>query len=163
MKYIIDRNVSNPVLVLEDDFLADGEAFLKLEKILPLLPKEWDLFYAGHCHGYITDLPGRDQNGHKIFELDNRLVFCTHAYVINGATAATKYYQAANTFSIEVADWVAHKANLNRYIIYPYLFSQIKEVNADIQSPGGAWHRLKNESISLNVKKLIQHMSDNKD
>ena len=151
LKFIIDHNIQGPVLILEDDFAADGDALRKTERFLKMFPSDWDLFYAGHCQApmkceqYVT-------KDYVACQLANEEVSCAHAYVVNGAKSAQKLYNAGNTPKLALADFFAQKAQAKRFIIYPYLFSQLRQVEADVQSEGGAWYRLRDDSL---VKKVV--------
>ncbi len=149
-QYILDQVIDGPVLILEDDFAADGEAIKKTLEIIDLLPKDWGLFYAGHCHSF---RPANQfiHNGYQVALLNNEEVPCTHAYVVNGAAAAKKLFEAGNTAELYLADLFAQKSQLKRFIIYPYLFSQLKEIESDINSLGGNWHELRNDTLRQKV------------
>lgn len=156
LKHIIANDIQNPVLILEDDFGADAEAIVKTENVIEMLPADWSLFYAGHCH-YPTNSYFVNYDGHYIGEVDDELVPCSHAYVVNGAEAAKKFLDAGNTEKLELADFFAQKAQARRFIIYPFLFTQLREIPADIKSEGGTWYTMKNESLLQEVKqKFIQ-------
>lgn len=154
LKYIVDNDVDGPVLILEDDFAADGDALTKTEEFIKMFPKDWDMFYAGHCHSRI---PCREYSASSHFacKIGNQEIPCAHAYVVNGARAAQKIYTAGNTAKLKLADLFAQKANVKRYIIYPYLFSQLRKVQADVQSSGGHWYKLVNSTLLQDVKKNI--------
>ncbi len=155
MKHIIDKNITRPVLVFEDDFLADGDAINQVEKALKLLPFNWGLFYAGHCHGR-SGTAFQKFGKYSINKLGKELVPCTHAYLINGAKFAKEYLETGNTKKLELADFVVQASSMSRYIIYPFIFSQLKEIKADIQSGGGSWPELVNKSLSHDVKEYLK-------
>lgn len=92
---------------------------------------------------------------YNMCHVGNRLIACAHAYVVNGAEVAKKLYAAGNTKKLALADFFAQKAKLDRYIIYPYLFSQVKQIEADVKSPGGAWYALRNQTIFAQVKEIV--------
>ncbi len=148
--FIIENNIEGPILVLEDDFVADGDAIEKTLEIAALLPSDWGIFYAGHCHT-LMDPNHLTHNDYGVTLLADELVPCAHAYLLNGVSAAKALFDAGNTSKLELADFFAQKSELKRFIIYPFLFSQIKEVEADIKSEGGAWYQLKDDSLRQEV------------
>ena len=150
MKYIIDNNVTRPVLVFEDDFLADGDAFNKLTKALKKLPVDWGLFYAGHCYSR-SGKHFKDFDGYTINKLDKNLVPCAHAFVINGAKYASQFFEVGNTAKLGLADFIVQQSSMSRYILYPYLFSQLRAIKADVKSGGGVWRPMLNQSLSDEV------------
>lgn len=156
LKDIIIRNVNKPVLILEDDFLADGMVFKVLPEFLAKLPDDWDLFYPGHCESQWTC--------GSYLESDSRIckakecVSCAHSYVVNGARVARKLYDALNQPQFQLADLVAHKTDMNRYVLFPSMFTQLKRylsVDSDIGSEGGTWAPLTNTTIAELLK---EHM-----
>lgn len=148
-KDIISRNSTQPVLILEDDFLADGMAFKDLPRLVSELPADWDVFYPGHCESQGTC--ARYLASEKRICVSKGYVSCTQSFMINGAKAAQKMYMAANKPLFQLADMYAQKADVKRYVLFPSIFTQQKRylsVNSDISSGGGVWTPLKNTTIA---------------
>lgn len=155
-KDIITRNITGTVMIMEDDFLADGMAFKVLPELLSKLPVDWDLFYPGHCASKGTCK--------SYLESEKRIckakgpVECAHAFIVNGARAAQKMYDALNKPDFQLADYVAQKTDMNRYALFPSMFTQMKRymsVSSDIGSGGGYWGTLTNTTIANLLKKHV--------
>lgn len=156
LKDIIIRNITHPVLIMEDDFLADGMAFKVLPVLLSKLPADWDIFYPGHCESQSTC--------GSYLAADRRIcksrgpVACAHSFMVNGTRVAQKMYDALNQPHFQLADLVAQKTDMNRYVLFPSMFTQIKRymsVSSDIGSGGGVWAPLTNTTIADLMKKHV--------
>jgi hypothetical protein len=112
------------------------------------------MFYAGHCHGY-SGAHFKKIDNYSIRKLNKELVACAHAFLINGAKYANEFFEVGNTGKLALADFIVQKTSMPRYIIYPYLFSQLKTIKADVQSGGGVWRPMLNESLANEVKKQL--------
>ena len=91
VQLIAKSNSEDPVLILEDDFIADGFANTEIQKALKVLPPTWGIYYAGHCHPrtcarYLSAMLCGTTNAH---------VSCAHAYFINGAKSAKEISKLA--------------------------------------------------------------------
>lgn len=155
-KDIISRNLTRPALILEDDFLADGMAFKDLPRFISMLPADWDVFYPGHCESQGTC--GTYLASEKRICKARGCVACTQSFMVNGAKAALKMYNAANKPRLQLADMYAHSAEMNRYVLFPSIFTQQKRylsVNSDISSGGGVWTPLTNTTIAELLKEHV--------
>lgn len=134
-------------LILEDDFVADGNAISLVNKYIHLLSKEknWDLLYVGHC-----DSPSRCKkflDKKKSICLTETRIYCTHAYLIKNKSVAKKIFNAGNLIKPVNADYFFDKANIKRYVVFPHIFKQRKNIKADINSRGGIYDLLLNNTI----------------
>lgn len=152
-KNIITRNQTQPVLILEDDFLADGLAFRDLPRFVAQLPADWDVFYPGHCAPKNTC--GTYLESEQRICKPKGIVSCTQSFMVNGAKAAQKLYNAVNKQHFLLADQYGHLIDINRYVLFPSIFTQVKRylsVESDIKSEGGAWTPLVNGTIANLLK-----------
>lgn len=143
---IVNENTTDPVLILEDDFVADGNALETMRTVLTKLPTDWGILYVGHCHPN-THNGCFNVAGHEICKAVE-LIPCSHAILVNGSQAAKKMFQAGNDGDDHNSDFFAQKTDLKRYIMHPYIFKQLREIKADVASPGGTWVRMKNETVA---------------
>lgn len=132
-------------LILEDDFIADGNAISLINEKLKLLPQDWDLFYVGHCD--TKSKCRRYLSGDVCQANANDIVVCLHAYIVKNKSAAKKLFDAGNMKKPVLADFFFQLAHVDRYLIFPSIFTQRKNINADIGSGGGNFLPLKNNSI----------------
>lgn len=153
---IKNENTTDPVLILEDDFLADGSALETIKTVVSKLPVNWGILYVGHCQSkppnsclYVA--------GYEICETSG-LVSCSHALLVNGSEAARKMLAAGNNGEFHHADYFAQKTNLKRFIMYPYVFRQIGNINADVGPGGGTWVQMMNETIVRTVHKKFTEL-----
>ena len=138
-------------LVLEDDFLADGNAINLMQNFVKSVPSDWDLLYVGHCES--RDRCTSFINILRNICLTEKLVYCTHAYLLKNKEVARKLFVRGNSPVPLVADHYYQSAGLKRYMIFPHIFKQRKNIRADINSGGGYFTNLLNDTIELLVNK----------
>lgn len=144
---IINSENDSLSLILEDDFIADGNAIELVNKNLEKLSEnnEWDLLYVGHC-----DFKKRCKKyldpSKTICKTISR-IYCTHAYVLKNKSVAKVLFNAGNQATPVIADHYFEKTGLQRYIIFPHIFKQRKSIIGDINSPGGYHTDLLNKTI----------------
>lgn len=153
LNYIISKNITGPILVLEDDFLADGNAFTKLEGDISKLPTDWNIYYPGHCAPSGTCRNFIDPE--KTICIAKGEVYCAHSYVVNGAKTAKLLFDYSNSEKPQLADLIYQSHPVNRYVRFPSLFAQYRvyfKQEADVKSSGGIWTKLHNDTIAQKIK-----------
>ena len=151
---ILKQDVDKMSLILEDDFVADGNAIELVNKYLAQLEKnhEWDLFYAGHCDSRV--------NCHRYLDATRKICStvkqtpCAHAYIVKNKSAAKKLLDAGNLKEPVNADYFFETAGLKRYMVFPHIFKQRKNIVADVKSEGGIHEELLDNSLELIVNNL---------
>ena len=145
---------NNPILILEDDFLADGDAIKLMKKFANSVPNDWDLLYVGHCDN--SSKCQRHTGLRGEFCLANQLVICTHAYLLRNASVAMKLFKSGNSPSPILADFYFQTAGLKRYMIFPHIFSQRKNIASDVKSDGGIFTALLNDTIKTLINQKFK-------
>lgn len=131
-------------LILEDDFLADADAINIMEDLMNTLSKDWDVIQVGHCAGRWACSKFVNKN---ICLAKKIMIPCVHGYIIKNKKVAHEMFRLGNRPSPVLADDYFEGNNLNRYIIFPYIFSQLKKIKPDPGSGGGEWPPLANGSL----------------
>ena len=154
LKQILKQFDDRISLILEDDFIADGNVIELVNRYLAQLEKnhEWDLLHAGHCDSKEKCKYFLNEN-ESICYTEER-VFCTHAYIVKNKAAAKKLFNAGNRELPVLADFFFETADLKRYMVFPHIFKQRKNIEADIKSEGGIHEELLNNSLELIVNNL---------
>ena len=145
---------NNPILILEDDFLADGDAIKLIKKFVNRVSNDWDLLYVGHC-----DKSSKCRRRKAIKRgvcITDKMVVCAHAYLLRNATVAARLFETGNSPSPMLADFYFQYADLNRYMIFPHIFSQRKNIAADVKSDGGIFTALVNNTIETLVARKFK-------
>lgn len=140
-------------LIFEDDFLADGSAIQLMNDYIKQLPSDWDLLYVGHCDG--RHVCKNYLNSEKSLCYSEALVVCVHAYLLKSKSVAKKLFDTANSIEPTNADFYFQKAGIKTYVVFPHIFTQRKNIKADINSPYGMFSKLNNDSIANLVNKLF--------
>ncbi|RHZ73606.1 hypothetical protein Glove_230g204 [Diversispora epigaea] len=78
---IINNNLKS-ALIFEDDIDLEVDIELQINEILPYLPKDWEMFYIGHC--CVEDL--REPFNYPTLFISTR-PSCTHAYAVSNIGA----------------------------------------------------------------------------
>lgn len=121
LQTIVESNYANPTLILEDDFLADADATSLIKEVFDNIPKDWDVVHVGHCvekwicSKFLSD---------NICLAKRNMVPCLHGYIEKNCTVASELFKSGNSPVPILADDFHHKNNLNRYVIFPFVFSQ---------------------------------------
>lgn len=153
MQKIEDLKIDDNILILEDDFVADGDAVSLIDSAINKLPSNWDLLYVGHC-----DTRARCGNYlDREFDIckcrQNQPVGCTHGYLLRNYTVASRIFEQGNSEEPLLADLYYDKTTLNRFIVFPHIFSQRKSIMADVKSEGGVFTELRNSTLKALVDK----------
>lgn len=146
------QNEETMTLILEDDFIADGSVTSKIEDALKKLPVDWDILYVGHCDQKkkCNTFLDHDEN----ICLTRREVFCATGYLLRNREVAKILFEKGNNKKPLVADRYFHKSGLNIYLIFPHLFKQRKNIDADINSPGGYFTFLANDTFEKSISTI---------
>lgn len=153
MQKIEDSKVEDNILILEDDFVADGDAVSLIASAINKLPFNWDLLYVGHCdtRGCCENYLDRKYDMCKCRK--NQPIGCTHGYMLRNYSVASRIFERGNSEEPLLADLYYDKTTLNRFIVFPHIFSQRKSILADVKSEGGVFTELRNSTLKDLVEK----------
>ncbi|KAJ1656163.1 hypothetical protein IWQ61_004220 [Dispira simplex] len=122
-------------LILEDDADLEMEVVKLTQDKLQHLPKDWDLFYLGHCSGGIYIGPMYNQE-HGIRILNGG--WCTHGYMVSqkGARKLLGLLAQPTGAIDEMIANLGMKGRLETYAAHPLIVAQIRRKNDPSDIPG---------------------------
>lgn len=152
---IIIQNDDSMSLILEDDFVADGNAIDLMNKYISQLSKDldWDLLYVGHCDAVQRCSLFLDKTKKLCFT--NVRVNCLHGYVLKNKKVAETLFKAGNLLKPVNADQIFELSKAKRFMAFPPIFKQRKNIKADVASKSGIHPALLNNTIEVIINKLL--------
>ncbi|KAJ1973434.1 hypothetical protein H4R34_005077 [Dimargaris verticillata] len=139
-------------LILEDDVDLEIDTKSLVVDMIPRLPKDWDLFYAGHC-GYVN--PKDQVDNRKPSLLKFHRTGCTHGYVISLRGAARLLYllhKPTNPIDLMIMA-LAEQKSVQAFTTNPQWITQVRRPNDPSSIPGSdvnpLWEGLHNSTRAL--------------
>ena len=126
-----------PFFILEDDVAMEADTFSYIQRVLPTLPSDWDMFLVGWGGATLHQMrPNREFQRVK-------KCYCLHAYIVKDVSVLEKLIRGSNRPSVILADYVlaegCQRGILNCYISWPreYVYQDRKSFPTDIPTSLG--------------------------
>ncbi|KAF8520975.1 hypothetical protein JB92DRAFT_2708583 [Gautieria morchelliformis] len=131
-------------IVFEDDIDMEWDLELRLRRMWPALPEDWDLVMLGHCHSREWDRPAL-KGAPTLHPASHTL--CTHAYAVNRRAAQRMVRRMRSepfAYSRTVDHAIQHLSSYREikvFSVFPQVVIQTYETESDI-APGRSKDRM---------------------
>ena len=145
---------NQPFLILEDDALLDPDFYQHTVDLMQRIKSKWDILHVGYCLEPPNMCDPNGESGPDYCKMKKQILFCLHAYFVNGANSARDIASYINTPYPGTMDHVLGYSTDHYFISLPKLAKQVP-FQSDNGNHIGHWQKLLTSSEMMELSTTL--------